>query len=311
MAIARLFNFKGGTPAIADQVDEEFANLIAAVEGVAAGAAGADAYQQGVLADSDWKYTGLAAVVNGATGSTTWGAIGGAAWLPGPAGALVRSFTPVAVQPAVKPPVLPGPGGFLCVGVELTLSGATALVSAVSGAEQVSAAAAIAHPAAVSAGKIRVFDYVITNTAGVITSGIARDRRPWALGARATREPEGELTTASAVLVGIPSMALRIECSGRPLRIVFRASLTCTINGTEAGIGAKVDGVSVSGFIANNTNSIPESIYGELALNPTPGSHLFEPSWLTTAGTVKMPFNAGTNVFGVEEVRANVNNGTA
>lgn len=313
MAIPRLYDFTAGTLAIADQVDAEFANLISAIEGIGAAVAAADAYQQGVLLGSDWKYTALPGVVNPANGSTTWEAIGGAAWLPGLSGALTRTFTASAVQPAVKPPVLPGPGGFICVGVELTASGAGAVVSAVSGAEQVSAAAAIANPPAVSAGKVRVFDFVITKTGGnYVSSGVGRDRRPWALGARATAAPVGALSTASASNVFMDSahLALRVECTGRPVRLVLRGSLTNTINGTEAGVGFARESEVLSGQIYGDFGTIPEPIVAEIEHTPPAGSHLFQPVWLTTAGTLALPFVAGATQFMVEEIRPAANDGT-
>lgn len=281
--IARLFNFEAGKPAIADQVDEEFANVIAAIEGVSSAASGADVYQGGVLTAADWKFAGLAGVTNGATGSTTWPAVGGAAWLPGPAGALVRTFTPAVVPPATKPNlVLPGPGGFVPVGIELTPSGGSAVLSASSWIEQGSEAAALAAPSKTTAGKVRVFDYVLKNVGGVYSVGATvRDRRPWALG-------------VYSALSGA-NLNQRFEFTGVPVEIMVAGpSLTSILK-----VVIKLDGATVYEVGESNATFL-------YSFTPAAGSHFIET-------IVKHAAEAATSALVIvrENVRQNANNGTA
>lgn len=309
------FELVEDTDADAAQVVANFKALVAAIEGIGIASAAADAYQAGVIASTDWKASEMgsgASTVTGGTGAIKLSALGGAVWLPGPSGALVRCFVGPTVYTGLKPPVLPLASGYRIVGVELTASGAEAVVSLVSGAEKSTLAKAIeeATPATTS-GKTRIMDIGIKNNAGTYEDVQHRDRRPWALGARAVAAPVGELSTASTGTTPIDTthLALRVECSGRPVRVVLRTSLTNTITGTEAGIGFREDGADISGEIYSDYSKIPESVIAEVETTPPAGSHLFLPTWLTTAGTLAMPFVGGGTQFLVEEVRPAANNG--
>ncbi len=172
--------FTPGELAASAQVNENFSALAKAIDGIGTASTASDVYQTGVLESTDW--TPGAVEVTGGTGEIKLTTFGGAAWVPGPVSGLVRTFTTPASYTGLKPPVLPGVGGYIMVGIELTASGAMATVSVVSGAEQVSEAEALAHSPAVSAGKIRVLDVVLKNTAGTYSKVTSVDRRTQALG---------------------------------------------------------------------------------------------------------------------------------
>jgi hypothetical protein len=196
------FTFVDGTIADGVQVNANFKYIAEQVEGVSAAAVGTDVYQAGAVASTDWV-PGAGSIVAG-TGVLSFTTFGGAAWLPGPVSGLVRTFTTAGTVGGLKPPVLPGPAGYLNVGVELTASGAAATVSVVSGAEQVSEALALSNPPAVSAGKMRVRNVVILNTAGSYSIAKEIDQRPWSTGGGTApvfnpgTQPVGALTRGHA-----------------------------------------------------------------------------------------------------------------
>jgi len=181
VALVLPFTFVDGTLADGVQVNSNFTYLAQQIEGVSAAAAGNDVYQAGTVASTDWK-PGEGKIVAG-TGELSFTTFGGAAWLPGPVSGLVRTFTTAGTVEKLKPPVLPGPGGYINVGVELTASGSAATVSVVSGAEQTTAGKAVENPAPVSSGKLRVRNVIVLNTAGSYSINKEVDRRPWAMGA--------------------------------------------------------------------------------------------------------------------------------
>lgn len=137
-----------------------------------------DFLQPGVVQATDWSF--VAKMENPATCSLeSTATTGGVAWLPLTAIGLVRSVTTAAKLKALKPPSLPSSGKYLTVGFELTpsTSGAAATVSVVSGAEQATQALAEAHSPSITAGKARIRDVVILNTAGVYSIASQTERR--------------------------------------------------------------------------------------------------------------------------------------
>lgn len=179
MAVVLPHNFTAGTLASAQQVDDNFAAVVEAIEGVGAASTASDVYQGGAVALTDWLLAERS--INAATGELTFTNATGAAWLPGESSGLTRTFTPPTTF-KVKPGSLPAAGGFMNVGVELTDSGAEASLSVVSGVEQISQAAAEANPHAVSAGKVRIANLILRNVGGVYSILAFQDQRPWALG---------------------------------------------------------------------------------------------------------------------------------
>jgi microcystin-dependent protein len=137
-----------------------------------------DFLQAGVVQATDWSFT--AKLENTATCALeSTATTGGVAWLPLTAIGLVRSVTTAAKLKALKPASLPSPSKYMTVGFELTpsTSGAAATVSVVSGAEQTTQALAEAHSPAITAGKARIRDIVILNTAGVYSIASQTERR--------------------------------------------------------------------------------------------------------------------------------------
>jgi microcystin-dependent protein len=137
-----------------------------------------DFLQAGVVQSTDWSF--VAKMENSATCSLeSTATTGGVAWLPLTAIGLVRSVTTAAKLKALKPASLPSPGKYMTVGFELTpsTSGAAATVSVVSGVEQTTQALAEAHSPAITAGKARVRDIVVLNTAGVYSVISQTERR--------------------------------------------------------------------------------------------------------------------------------------
>jgi len=166
-------------PTNKDFVPEGPANMAAIAGAVDAANTGeVDFLQAGVVQASDWSF--VAGMENSATCAlNSTGATGGVAWLPSAAIGLVRSVTATAALKALKPGSLPGPGKYLTVGFELTPAtwGAAATVSVVSGVEQATQKLAEENSPAVTAGKARVRDVVILNTAGVYSIVSQTERR--------------------------------------------------------------------------------------------------------------------------------------
>lgn len=320
MTLVLPHTFVNGTDADGTQVNENFAAIVAAVEGVGAASSGADVYQAGVLASTDWKLPSQEPSFNTATGAISYAAAGGAAWLPGPSGGLVRTFVAPGAAGPLKPPVLPGPSGYVCAGLELTASGAGALLSVVSGAEQVSEAAALAASPAVSAGKVRLYDAVVLNTAGVYSNPSYRDRRPWARGARAVvKRTSGAITLGAVGALDATGLALRVECSGAPLVLQLLGRLSSS-SSAQAALGFRMDGSAVDG-----TKDAGLAVYGlgstllemPVAVSyvhvPAAGSHLFQPSGVLVSGSnasVRSDAEVPLEFVVYEDLRRSANNGT-
>lgn len=249
MAITLPHNLTAKTLARASEVMANFNALVAALEGVGAAQTGADIYQAGVLAPTDWAPTGTVA---SGTGILTEGPLGGAAWLPGPSGALVRTFT-ASTSYSLKPPVLPGPSGYMTIGIELTASGAEAVPSLVSGAEKATEAEAREAPPAISAGKIRIADFILHNTAGAYTSLGGRDRRRYALGLERCIIA-GEDSTASTIYTTLEHLdRVEVTVPENGLVEVGYQALWASTSATTIKAALFVDGTQVKLQPANGT----------------------------------------------------------
>lgn len=316
MAIVLPHTLTNETNADATQVNGNFAALVAALEGTAAASSAADVYQAGVLVATDWAVTAASGTINGGTGALSYPNVGGAAWLPGPSGALVRTFTPLAAIGPLKPPVLPGPGGYLKAGIEITASGGVAAPSVVCGAEKGSEAEAIASPPAVSLGKVRLHDFVIHNTAGVYSGVAGRDRRPWARGANVVLAPpagaEYEVTSeAELKVIDAANLQARVECTGVPLTLAFSGSYKTATSGT---INFLIDGVQVKP--QSGRQLIASTVFANFSVFftfvPTAGSHLFAPAFSESGGAMKIKRTTEeVPVFQIfETLRPSASNGT-
>jgi hypothetical protein len=261
-----------------------------------------DLLQAGVLIGTDWEMTANIVGGTGELGSVA--NTGGTAWLPDPvlAGSLMRSVAAPAKLSALKPPALPVSTKFMSVGVQLTPSkwGAAPTVSLVSGVEQASEALALTNPAAAVAGKVRIRDVVILNTAGVFSIAAQRDRRPWALGANTSRN---QLSTEQAEGTHVlPSLTTRLETSGRAVRLEFGNYEIGSGAGTVTKIQLLADGVVQAEFGPPSLH-IPNIMEVGLAA----GSHLFTAQTVISGGT-KTVNSASLRIF---ELPAFASNGTS
>jgi hypothetical protein len=270
-----------------------------------------DVFQAGVVQQSDWAMTPTIVSGTGVLGSA--GSVGGVAWVNSGA-ALVRTVKVPAALSGIVPPSLPASGKFRSIGLQLAAStfGNAPTLSAVAGSEVTTEAEALANPAAPVANRVRIIDIIVKNTAGVFSIATSRDRRPWAAGARALAGAAVEKTTTSTSFVAIDTtnLSLRVECTGRPMILLSQFSVFSSIT-AEGALGFLMDGGTVSGAGRFSVGTGEETITFEVETTPTAGSHLFQAAWLTGAGTLKMPFNAGSNLFRVIEMPPTRSNGTS
>ena len=217
-------------PTSKDFVDEapaEFEALAKAIDEENRGEI--DFLQAGVAQATDWSFT--AGMENSGTCAldSTAEVAASVCWLPLTAIGLVRSVTPKASIKALKPASLPGAGKYMTVGIELTptTSDAAATVSVVSGTEQATQVAAQEHVPATTAGKLRIRNVVILNTAGVYSIVAQADVRPCCRYGGQT----GDLLFSSAT-----SRIGCLPCEGQEANRVSYANLFAEI-GTAYGAG--------------------------------------------------------------------------
>lgn len=172
--------------------------------------------------------------------------------------------------------------------------------------------------AAIPAGSMLLHDILVTS-GGVLAANV-RDRRSWARGAfyRFVRAA-ANYTTASTTLVEIDTTnaRARIECTGVPVRIALWGSGASSAAATlQYGLfmdGAGIDSTTDLGrFTSTAANQTGPAAYVYVAA-PAAGSHLFSPTFATSAGTLTVLGTAANPLtFVIEElVRQNANNGTS
>lgn len=277
-----------------------------------------DGLLQAGIVGSDWEAG--SATVDPGTASFSWPSIGGTAWLPGPVSGLVRTSTVVGALGPLAPPAKPVSGKFMKVCLMIAASGSSAVASLACGTEKTTEAEAILSTVATPTGHICVREEILKNVGGVYSrTTFARDRRPWATGANAFVTPtstSGEYTTESFSIAAISSeLAVRLECSGRPVEFDF------TFYGGSTGaplvIYPWIDGALPTSHYAEGKMpaTAGENIYFSYRqiLTVNAGSHLFQPAWDTGVGgkanILKAAFFAP--VFSVKELKPNANNGTS
>lgn len=216
----------------------------------------------------------------------------------------------------VTPSTLPATTKFRVYGLEIDSAGA---LQQVTGTDQTTQALALANTPATTSGRVRVADLVILNTAGVYTLSITRDRRPWARGAynrinrtqNAAAGNDYSTTSASLVAIDATNMQARVECSGVPLRISLRGTVSMTAGTATFQMNMDAAELESANAWDATTSNTPLTITWDAL--PATGSHLFTPMW-STGGTVTMFARAtspGECQFIIEEiVRQNSNNGT-
>lgn len=111
-----------------------------------------------------------------------------------------------------------------------------------------------------------------------------------------------DYTTTSTGRVAIDATNLRITkvCSGRPVRLHLRATISQNTATAQITIGLRMDGAVIDGgdpfsFIAASAGQqLPINLAMDVV--PSAGSHFFEPWWSVTAGTGAMYCRAGNPV---------------
>lgn len=283
-------------------------------------------YQQGVLNPTDLQLSGLA--ITTGSGQLAF-AVGAASQFIGKdASGLLVPVSHPATTYTVTPTTLPASGSTIVYGVEIDLSNNVYLVAGSSVAGQISTASALAtNSPAITPGRNRVADVGIYNNSGtyqfsnattVATQGTNWiDRRLWARGAAAriarnhnatgTNSSGGYTYPGSTQPIDATNLAVRVECSGAPLRFGFYGSST----GSLIAIALYMDGVRIesTACILGNVN-----ISGEYEFTPPAGSHLFVPYWdsNTAGGTILYAEpNFGVCMTVREFPGQNANNGTS
>jgi len=161
-----------------------------------------------------------------------------------------------------------------------------------------------------------------------VTAINTRDRRSWARGAynRITRtlnaagNSDYSLpgSTPAVVIDGV-NLAMRMECSGVPLRVTLRGSFTLTAN-INVGLTTFIDGLVPSGAVGITSEYYTHfpSVGFSLGFNysydflPAPGSRLIKAAYMSNGTWIMYARNAMPITFTVEEiVRQNANNGMA
>jgi hypothetical protein len=123
-----------------------------------------------------------------------------------------------------------------------------------------------------------------------------RDRRPWARGgykrivrnANAAAGNDYTTTSTSAVAIDATNLAVRMECTGKPVRVSLRGR--CLHSAPPAGVNfeLRVDGAQVDGGQMHPVVVAAASAHGfdtEWDIVPTAGSRLFVPYYSVAAGT--------------------------
>lgn len=121
-----------------------------------------------------------------------------------------------------------------------------------------------------------------------------RDRRPWARGAywRTTRTSNAQggddYTTTSVPGGDVDQTNLRprIECSGAPLRMIFRTGVANLTVGNSVRLGLGIDSVLQGGWPYHADQPAVGNIPGGYVFDalPTPGSHFIGPVWAVPNG---------------------------
>lgn len=176
---------------------------------------------------------------------------------------------------------------------------------------------------AVPAGSQLLHDLLVT-VAGGVTAANTRDRRPWARGgysrliriANASAGNDYSTTSAGLAAIDGTNLAVRMECSGVPIRCGLRGRWQIT-SGVYGIAGFAIDGSAVDSS-ASPYGGESYGTAGEPPLSatwdtvPAAGSHIIQPMYGGGTSVVILCRATIPLVFTVEEIaRPNANNGTA
>lgn len=217
----------------------------------------------------------------------------------------------------LTPGALPATGKFRGYGIEIDTAGALSLNA---GTDQTTAALALTNINTVAAaGKLRVLDVVVQNTAGSYSNAGTRDRRPWARGGYNVLNKNATATqnSVTAAAVDATNLTIRMECTGVPVRLRFNGYVNTPGSVEATHIDGRVDATTMGnahacvynpGAVGAAEFDAPFTLIADAT--PTAGSRLFQPYWwIGGSGTITL--QAGCQ-FSVEEMlRQNANNGTS
>lgn len=184
--------------------------------------------------------------------------------------------------------------------------------------------------AALPNSAMRLADILVPALSTSVVTANIRDRRQWARGAyarivrNANAAAGNDYTTTSATLADIDAtnLALRLECSGVPLRLSLRGRATHTVAANYMGFSFTSDGAYFDGATSAQAHyaaatgganvDIPLHAAWD-AVGVVAGSHLLKPQFNAQAATGTLRAQAAIPlIFAVEEiVRGNTNNGTS
>ena len=169
--------------------------------------------------------------------------------------------------------------------------------------------------AALPNDRLRLADVLIPAASVAVAAGNVRDRRPWARGAYRRIIRNAIYSTASSTRADIDAVNLkpRIECSGVPVRVTFRAPTYHSVASALYDIALAMDGAPLDGStnadawggVAAPPASNIDWIERARDTQPAAGSHLFHPQFSTiTAGTLNIngATAARATEFIVEEI---------
>ena len=162
----------------------------------------------------------------------------------------------------------------------------------------------------------RLAEFIVDADAESIVDADIRDRRAWASGAYSyiNLTSGGPFSRTSATPVEMTSdLRVRLECSGRPLRMSLILPHTAAASGTFGGrVVAWVDGETVDGYNGDMRGADIDSLHVSREVEPSAGSHEF--TWAfqgngSAAFTVQC--GAGYHIQAIVEeiLRPNASNG--
>lgn len=173
---------------------------------------------------------------------------------------------------------------------------------------------------------MRLADVLIPTSAASVLAANIRDRRPWARGYfdRSYQLTGADYSIASSTPAAIDTTNLqrRVECSGKPLRVVFIPDLVGgNANSVYAVVQPRIDG-AVTGVGTGGSTLVTQQANvtigsgpaeAEWVLLPTPGSHLITMYWWAFNGTATIQRGTDYGVlFYLEEIlRDPANNGVS
>lgn len=278
--------------------------------------------QNGVLTAADAALS--ATSVNASTGVLTYTlAAAYPLWIKHSSGIMVAVNYGGAAGATIAPASLPATGQYRGYGLEVDTTGAVTLNA---GTNQATQAAALANINTIAgAGKARVADVILLNTAGSYSLPATRDRRPWARGFynRVRRTTNATLAgIATDQVIDATNLQIRAETVTGMLRCTLRASWTDTAAG-NIDFSLFIDGAKQTdvedyriGMATAAVNQMGTATW-EVTTPLAAGSHLIAPAWANPNGSSTVTLLATSTPtqgisFTVEEIiRQNANNGTS